>query len=152
MDFRRDRADHETLVVLRQADAAYKPYACPATAECCQLAQRQREPWLWPTEWRILFKHVGGELPPERADGGCPFLDSSGLRCRVYEARPFGCRTFFCDRRTGPKREPVEQVIALSKRLERVAQSVDPDCAGPRPLREWIQEARALIEATRRLD
>jgi uncharacterized protein len=139
------RALRETQVVLRQADDAYRPFACPATAECCQLAARQREPWLWPTEWRLVeaaARALHGALPPDRADGGCAFLDASGKRCTVYEARPFGCRTFFCHRRTGPSREPTEAVIALSKRLEEVAQRVDPDCVGPLPLTEWIRRAR----------
>ncbi|MGC3998833.1 MAG: YkgJ family cysteine cluster protein [Anaeromyxobacter sp.] len=58
----------------------------------------KRQPYLWPSEWRVLMEHLKREkraLPPPRADGACPFLDASGKRCSVYEARPFGCRTFF---------------------------------------------------------
>ncbi|MHB8878075.1 MAG: YkgJ family cysteine cluster protein, partial [Myxococcaceae bacterium] len=44
----------ETRALYRLADAAYAPFSCPASGECCQLAARGREPWLWPSEWRLL--------------------------------------------------------------------------------------------------
>jgi Fe-S-cluster containining protein len=139
-------AERETLALLRLADEAYRGHSCPASAECCQLAARRREPWLWSPEWRLVEAKArslhAGALPPDRTDGGCPFLDAAGLRCTVYDARPFGCRTFFCERRTGPVKEPAEAVTRLLRRLEHAAQRADPDEAGPRPLREWIQRAR----------
>ena len=131
----------ELAAVYRQADAAYRPYGCPATAECCQLATTRREPWLWPVEWQLLLQATGGQVPEERPDGGCPFLDAGGKRCSVYAARPFGCRTYYCHRVQGPAREPIEAVAILSARLERVAQTLDADCPGPRPLLAWAREA-----------
>ena len=47
----------------------------------------------------------------------CPFLDASGKRCSVYEARPFGCRTFFCGRINGPSKIPADETNALLERL-----------------------------------
>lgn len=139
----------ETRAVYRQADAAYAPFSCPASGECCQLSTTKREPWLWRPEWLILKAHVrearGGVLPPERSDGGCPFLDEGGKRCTVYADRPLGCRTFFCGRVTGPAREPLEEMVTLSKRLEAIAQRLDPDESAPRPLMEWIGQARGHI-------
>jgi len=126
--------------VYRLADAAYRPYSCPGTAECCQLATTRRQPWLWPVEWELLLEATGGRVPPARRDGGCPFLDVAGKRCTVYTDRPFGCRTFFCHRIRGPGREPIEAVAVLSERLERVAQALDPDCAAPRTLLDWHAE------------
>ena len=134
------RALAETRVVLQKADLAYAAHACPASGECCQLARRAREPWLWPTEWHLLLdrlKKDGRALPPARTDGGCPFLDSAGLRCTVYADRPFGCRTYFCERRVGPSREPAARVAELLLRLEAVAQRTFPEAQGPRPLSEW---------------
>jgi Fe-S-cluster containining protein len=139
-------AFQELRAVYRLADAAYRPYSCPGTAECCQLATTKREPWLWPVEWELLVSSTGGKVPPPRSDGGCPFLDATGKRCSVYSSRPFGCRTFFCHRIQGPAREPIEAVAILSERLERVAQTLDEDCAGPRPLLSWAREAREQQE------
>jgi hypothetical protein len=129
----------ETRVILQKADAAYARYRCPASGECCQLSTTRREPWLWPSEWLLLSARG---VPPERADGGCPFLDASGKRCTAYTERPFGCRTFFCHRIEGPARQPLEEVVALSRRLEAVNQRLDPEVSGPRPLLELARSAR----------
>ena len=139
------QAISEARAIYRHADAAYAPYSCPASGECCQLAQRQRAPWLWEVEWLLLreeLEHQGRELPPARADGACPFLDVSGKRCSVYASRPFGCRTYFCERVRGPKHEPAEAVNALWQRLEGAAQQLNPDEAGPRPITAWHQADR----------
>ncbi len=141
----RERALKEVRAIYRQADAAYAPYSCPASGECCQLAITRRQPWLWQPEWALLSQKR--PLPPPRADGGCPYLDATGLRCSVYADRPFGCRTFFCERIRGPARQPAETVAALLERLERVSQRVDPSLKAPRPLLDWHAEAwRAAVK------
>jgi Fe-S-cluster containining protein len=128
----------ETLY--RQADDAWSGFHCPASAECCQLAARKREPWLWRVEWDAL-RGSRAELPPPRADGGCRFLDAEGRRCTAYASRPLGCRTYFCHRATGPGREPAEEMDRLQRRLEVIARSVRPDEPGPRPLTAWLEES-----------
>lgn len=136
-------AQAETAQLLAKASALYAPFSCAATAECCQLAARNREPWLWPTEWQALLDRLeddGRALPAPRADGGCPFLDPEGRRCTVYADRPFGCRTFFCHRRQGPSREPAERVHALLDTLAAINIGLRFD-AKPRALRDWHQEA-----------
>jgi Fe-S-cluster containining protein len=128
----------ELRAVYAHADAAYAPYSCPASGECCQLARRGRSPWLWQPEWLLLLEQLEAEkrpLPLARPDGGCPFLDAEGKRCTVYASRPFGCRTYFCERVRGPPREPVERVAELLSRLERVALQLDENDA-PLPLPE----------------
>jgi Fe-S-cluster containining protein len=136
-----ERAAARALDALhRQAEAAWSGFRCPASAECCQLAQRGREPWLWRVEWEALRNAVPA-LPPPRSDGGCRFLDAEGRRCTVYSARPLGCRTYFCHRATGAAREPVEEMDHLQRRLEIIARSVRPDEPGPRPLTAWLEES-----------
>jgi Fe-S-cluster containining protein len=121
----RERAALGALaVVYREADAAWAPFSCPASGECCQLSRTGRQPWLWRAEWvRVLarLKQEGRALPPAREDGACPFLDGAGLRCTVYEDRPLGCRTFFCGRIRGPARQPLEAMEALQPKLERLS-------------------------------
>ncbi len=138
------RAVRELRVIYQRADEAYARFSCPASGECCQLARTQRQPWLWAPEWRLLSGRHG--LPPPREDGGCPYLDSAGLRCTAYADRPFGCRTFFCERIQGPARQPVEAVDGLLRRLEAVSQRAEPSVTGPRPLLEWHAEALSLRE------
>ncbi len=141
-DRRTFRALQEIRAVYRHADQAYAPYSCPASGECCQLAKTGRQPWLWEPEWRLVEEAIAREgiaLTP-REDGGCPLLDAEGKRCRIYADRPFGCRTFFCSRIRGPSREPVDAVISLSRRLEKVALELDPEAKGPRPIFDWIAE------------
>ncbi len=136
------REEQETRAVYRLADALYAPYSCPATAECCQLTRTGRQPWLWPSEWRVLRDGVlkaHGAIPPPRPDGGCPLLDVTGKHCTVYESRPLGCRTFFCHRIRGPSQQPVMEMNALLERLERVNQREDADVpAEPLQLLEWF--------------
>ena len=115
----------ELRAIYRQADAAYAPFSCPASGECCQLSKTRRQPWLWYPEWKLLASHR--PLPPPREDGGCPYLDAAGKRCTVYADRPFGCRTFFCERIRGPARQPADTVDALLRRLEAVSQRILPD-------------------------
>ena len=133
------RALQELRAIYRQADAAYAPFSCPASGECCQLAKTKRQPWLWYPEWLLLAK--SHPLPPPRKDGGCPYLDAEGKRCTVYADRPFGCRTFFCERIRGPARQPADTVNALLVRLERISQRLLPSLTGPRPLLDWHAEA-----------
>ena len=134
------RAATELAALYRAADAAYAPFSCPATAECCQLSARGREPWLWEVEWNALRSAVPA-LPPPRADGGCPFLDAAGKRCTAYLHRPLGCRTYFCHRIRGPAHQPIEEMDRLQRRLESVARTLNPDEEGPRPLTAWYGKA-----------
>lgn len=138
---------NDTRAVYRHADEAYAAFSCPASGECCQLAVTRREPWLWLPEWLVLLDRVkrdgDGKLPAPREDGGCPFLDAAGRRCTVYADRPFGCRTFFCGRKQGPAHEPVDTVVALSRRLEQCSTRAAPELTAPRPLSEWVEDERS---------
>jgi len=129
----------ETRAIYAKADATWSRFSCPSTAECCQLATTQREPWLWPSEWAVLTE--GRALPERRADGACPFLDATGRRCSAYADRPLGCRTFFCHRIVGPAKQPVLEMNALLTRLERVNLDAD-ETAEPKPLMKWYEAAK----------
>jgi uncharacterized protein len=138
----RAQALRHLAAIYRKTDAAYARFSCPASADCCQLARRGRQPWLWPVEWAALegaLERQGRRVPAARADGGCPLLDEAGRRCTVYEDRPFGCRTYFCERASGG-RHPLEATVALCAKLEALAAEADPAAAaeGPRPILDWI--------------
>jgi Fe-S-cluster containining protein len=129
--------------IYRAADALYARASCPASGDCCQLAVTRREPYLFAIELRRLelaLDKAGREMPAPRPDGGCPLLDATGRRCSVYPDRPFGCRTFFCDRGRGPMPKNSD-VHALSARLTELADSLEP-VAKPRQIRELLEWRR----------
>ncbi len=134
----------ETERVLQKADALYGKWRCAESAACCQLSKTGREPWLYQREWELVRDAVPA-LPPERADGACPFLDAAGKRCTVYAARPFGCRTFFCEKGHGPSRHLAERTDALLRELAAIHldDSVSPT---PQPISAWVRAARATAE------
>jgi Fe-S-cluster containining protein len=103
-------------------DALYVGASCDRSTECCRFGITGREPQVTSLELALVARALrqrGGQpgpkqraLPlagdsslahrgPARAtaarEGACPLLLKSG-RCAVYEARPLGCRTFFCQR------------------------------------------------------
>ena len=151
MALRWRRAMTETRAVYEKADALWKPYTCPASGECCQLAKTQRPPWLWPSEWKVLearLRRDGRPVPPARADGACRLLDGTGKRCSVYGDRPLGCRTFFCGRIIGPARLPDEGTNALMERLRAVNVASD-DRAEPLDLEGWLASASSPVDSDR---
>jgi uncharacterized protein len=140
MTLRWRRAVTETKAVLEMASATWAQHSCPGTSECCQLATTKREPWLWPSEWKVVQERLARDrrpIPPPRADGGCPLLDPAGKRCTIYESRPFGCRTFFCHRITGPAQQPSQKTNELLERIAKTNIAADPE-AEPRCLTDWL--------------
>jgi uncharacterized protein len=137
----------ETKFILKQASAVWAAYSCPGTAECCQLKVTQRLPYLWPSEWQVLLEDLRRQkraIPEARSDGACPFLDAGGLRCTVYEARPFGCRTYFCHRIQGPAQVPADKTNALLERLHKLNIAHDSQ-ANPKSILEWWQETAPAV-------
>ena len=92
---------------------------CTGRAACCQFAVTGREPFVTVMEMDVILQELarqGRKVPPPRKDLGCPLLTADGLLCSVYEARPLGCRTFFCREAGGPAtaREMRDAVHALN--------------------------------------
>src|SRR5205085_7414257 len=97
--------------IYAEVDALTKGWSCDASTDCCRFGVTGREPYPTAVELAELAHGVAahplpapkrrGALPVLDADAAkerrCPLLSESG-RCRVYASRPFGCRTFFCDR------------------------------------------------------
>ncbi|MBQ9396796.1 MAG: YkgJ family cysteine cluster protein [Proteobacteria bacterium] len=71
---------------LRQCGVQLK--CCPGCCDCCvdELSVNRSEEAVI----RKLYPNIFEEPPHE--PGKCPFLNENGL-CRIYEARPFVCRT-----------------------------------------------------------
>jgi len=130
------------LAVYADADRTLAPFSCEKSADCCHFTRTGREPSVTIGEWNEIVRAVrasGRALPPPPADDEqtCPFLDAG--RCRIYESRPLGCRTYFCDRITGPGRPPREELAMLVGPLRTVAAQLDPRDPLPRTLSSWLK-------------
>lgn len=144
--------------VYRDADALYAGFSCPASTECCRFGITGREPYVTSIELYAVQRAIaarGGARSWKRApvvgrdpDGRstarvalpviaeehtCPLLDANG-RCAVYEARPLGCRTFFCDRAEAGSKVKQREVNALVRRIQDIALAHEPGGDKGRPL------------------
>jgi len=138
----------EVRSLFRRVDKLLESTSCDGRGECCQLATTGLEPYLFQIEVALLegaLRTQSREWPPGRPDGGCPFLDASGRRCSVYDARPFGCRTYFCGRMRAPRPYPNAQVEALNAALTKIADRMKKG-DGPRSMAEIVAERNASEE------
>jgi Fe-S-cluster containining protein len=83
------------------------------------------------------LRATGRKTLPAHTDGACPLLDSKTSRCLIYESRPFGCRTHFCQAAGGPY--PRTHVLDLVRRLEEIDQTLGGD--GSHPIEKSITAA-----------
>lgn len=91
--------------------------ACTGRGDCCRFRMTGRTPFLTKGEALVAamaWRAAGRTEVIESPDGACPFLKDN--RCRIYEGRPFGCRTHFCDAAGGPASR--KEVRDLIQRLE----------------------------------
>jgi Fe-S-cluster containining protein len=133
-----DGQEEALRALYAEADGLFSGWSCPAEARCCQFGVTGREPQCWPIEWRLLARAVRAR--PGRRGGGepgdCPAFDPSTRRCRTYDARPFGCRTHFCDLAEPAAKNPRAEIRALARRLADIAEKADA-AARLLPLSTW---------------
>lgn len=104
------------------AELAQRPIsrACTGIAQCCRFRLNGRTPFLTKGEALVAahaWRAAGRKEVSPSSDGSCPFLGKNG-RCQIYEGRPFGCRTHFCDAAGGPYAR--HEVRDLIQRLETI--------------------------------
>jgi Fe-S-cluster containining protein len=98
-------AEAEVRAVYAELAAHRVERDCTRRTECCQFLLTGRTPYLTRGEARVAARAVraaGLKRLPDRDDGACPLLHPGTRRCRIYEGRPFGCRTHFCAAAGGP--------------------------------------------------
>jgi Fe-S-cluster containining protein len=113
---------------------------CVSRAECCRFRLTGLTPQLTRGEALVAaagWRAAGRKSIPAlgAADGACPFLRQDG-RCGIYESRPFGCHTHFCEAAGG--KIPRREVIDLVRRLEAIDERAGGD--GPKPLPVAVEE------------
>ena len=135
---------HLALAEVRQvyADLAQKPIQrnCARRTECCHFKLTGRTPYLTKGEALVAakaFRATGRKSLSENPDGSCPMLQPETGNCLIYEDRPFGCRTHFCDAAGGPIAR--REVLELIRRLEVVDLTLNGD--GPHSLQNAVANA-----------
>ena len=120
----------------RETDTLFAGWSCAESGECCRFSVTGRQPLLWPIEWRLMQAALRASPPPKGLPpGDCPALDDA-RRCRVYAARPFGCRTHFCNQASAGGKNPRGQIRALARRLADLS-AADQPRGSLRPLLSW---------------
>jgi Fe-S-cluster containining protein len=91
---------------------------CTGISQCCRFRLNGKTPFLTRGEAMVAAKAwraAGRKEVIASPEGSCPFLGKTGL-CQIYEGRPFGCRTHFCETAGGPYAR--HEVRDLIQRLE----------------------------------
>jgi hypothetical protein len=143
--------DAKRHAALAEVQAVYSDLAarpidrrCTLRTECCHFKLTGLTPFLTKGEALLAAKALrasGRRKIPDRRDGACPLLDPKTSRCLIYQARPFGCRTHFCEAAGGPYSR--REVLDLIRRLERVDAEVGGK--GPRPLPDAVAEGLRML-------
>ncbi len=135
----------ELRAIYARVDTRLATYSCDASTECCRFGVTGREPYVTPVEMAEVAHAIAAcgfptqaarsprTLPMADAERRCPMLEDSG-RCRIYESRPLGCRTFFCDRAHGDmKRFPRDELNRAARDVADLAARYAPRDPGARP-------------------
>jgi Fe-S-cluster containining protein len=102
-DRSRENADRERLrsalrVVYDELarDVADAGPVCELSGRCCRFQEYDHTLFLSGIEAEILLSDAPSPLRPLDDGLTCPWQDDRG-RCTAREARPLGCRVYFCD-------------------------------------------------------
>ncbi len=92
-------AFRETLHAIYNAlDARVASFApvCELSGRCCRFQEYGHTLFLSAPEAALLLDEAGPTSRPADDGATCPWQDASG-RCNARDARPLGCRVYFCD-------------------------------------------------------
>src|SRR3990167_5171120 len=141
------RSGSDTELAITEIKSVYADLAkrsqernCTLKAQCCHFTLTGKTPFLTKGEAIVAAKalrHAGRKRLPERNDGACKLLHPTTSRCIIYEGRPFGCRTHFCQSAGGPYAR--KDVIDLIRRMETVDEQLQG--SGPRELHAAVEDA-----------
>ncbi len=110
--------EHELRSIYADIERRALPRDCVMRTGCCHFRLTGKTPLVTKAEALHAARGVrasGRKKITPHPDGACPLLGRNG-RCTIYEHRPFGCRTHFCDAAGGPY--PRRHLADLIQRLE----------------------------------
>jgi uncharacterized protein len=155
----------ELALLYREIATSTALISCDDSADCCDFGETGREPYLTPLEWYLLmqdasFQRVAVPHRTREAKASdrsrarkrlpmvveksarvtpCPLLSAEG-RCQAYEARPYGCRTYYCRRASEriDRKALVQFTQKLAELNERAVKAGLANVAYGRPLRSLL--------------
>lgn len=113
------RARVELRRLYADLDAAVGALApvCVVSGNCCRFQEYGHTLFLSAPEADLLLDEAPAPSRPLDSGETCPWQDAAG-RCQAREARPMGCRVYFCDPLYEPHAGPLsEAFIARLKTL-----------------------------------
>ncbi len=136
----------ELRAIYARVDATLEGYSCDASTDCCRFGVTGREPYVTPVELAEVELGIAARGMPGRAkrnarslpvaddERRCPLLDDGG-RCRIYDSRPLGCRTFFCERSLRQRKAelPRAELNRAARDIADLAARYAPRDPGARP-------------------
>jgi uncharacterized protein len=130
----------------REVDALHEGWSCPSSTECCRFGVTGRQPYVTSIELLAVRRAITRRGAPlaagkralpitldEERERICPLLDRGG-RCAIYDDRPLGCRTFYCDRAVRGPRASRAELQQIVRRLRELAARHAVDGEQARPL------------------
>jgi hypothetical protein len=96
LDPARFRADLHALYAALDAEVARLGPVCQLSGRCCRFAEYGHTLFLSAPEASVLLDEAPRPVRPLDQGESCPWQDDSG-RCTAREARPLGCRVYYCD-------------------------------------------------------
>jgi hypothetical protein len=78
------------------AEVARAGPVCELSGRCCRFREYGHTLFLSSSEFSYLVRHAPPTVRPVDSGETCPWQDNLG-RCQAREARPLGCRVYFCD-------------------------------------------------------
>lgn len=119
-----DRFRAPLLAIYEDLDAAIAGLApvCRLSGRCCRFEEYGHTLFVSAPEAALLL--TDAPVPSRPLDGGatCPWQDQGG-RCTAREARPLGCRVYFCDPAYEPRAFDLSE--AYLGRLKRLVQAME---------------------------
>jgi Fe-S-cluster containining protein len=98
------------------AEVAGHSPRCALSGNCCRFKEYDHTLFLSKVEADYLLALAPAPVRPLDEGQTCPWQDLAG-RCTAREARPLGCRVFFCDPEYEPHAGPItEHYLARLKR------------------------------------
>lgn len=138
----------EVAAIYQDLEKRVLPRSCQISTRCCRFRLTGQVPFLTLGEALYAAKGVRAsgrkEIKPN-PEGACPLLGANGF-CTIYQHRPFGCRTHFCEAAGGVY--PRKHLADLIQRLEALDEKLGGE--GSRPLPVAVGDALQVRRAGRR--